>query len=862
MTKQSHRAPWPSMRGNPQNTGVSPVVGFGLPDPQQGLQVRHFRTGNGIFSTPIIGADETIYIGSADGNFYALDPLVGEERWRFGTGEVIDSAGCIDAQGTIYMASCDACVYALEPGDGAERWRIDMLKDRTHFSPSTIYWWEANVVQGPGGLLYAPSDDFYLYAIDPGGEVRWAGLTGLLIWSAPGFAPPGERPLVYVASFDTCLYGFDAETGEVVWREPTGNFVASSPAVSDDGTLHVGSFDGGVYAHDGQTGALRWKIATGGPIYASAALGPEGMLYIGSSDGLFYAVSTRDQQVAWTFYAGDAIRSSAALGPDPEGRADYLIYFGAGNGQIYALDPTGQRRWSYDTLTRAPTTEYPNINASVALGRRGLATASANGDVIYIPYDAYRQGGDGFTQEASDGYPTHGAYWYHISPGGAVAQRPVPTAAEDEAPLAFGPAQTLSLRPVLCDGGARPTVLDPDTVDVELDPPLPHWVALLPDRSQISVIPTEPAQHDQVYTATIRAAGIEGGGEVLGQQRLVARGAAGSPSIHRLPQLPFSITHMSVHSPPIVPAFDQIGIASLTIDARVVDVDRDSGRVVAWGLLKFGSTDSGDAVGTANPRHLFYAFSGLYRGGDLILETRDCIFELTGFPVPLDYLRFAGSYDDSGAPALGTSMVAEHRLRGVGELLSGGGWAETPSPAELLFAVGRGVRSTQTVLGWITSFVGTWFPKENLIQSLPQMARAARLTLPLAWDIFGRSIYRPWGLFDEQGQFSGVGTFRATAQDRPALEGNPVRELRYDRTRRRVVAELNPQAATAVPGVLIIDDQAGLPLYLDYNRLTRTRRGEQAWTVELDLPLSVATRGKSLRAVVMVDTDVAGELPL
>ena len=41
-----------------------------------------FKTQRGIFSTPVIGADGTAYVGSADTSFYAID-RDGNERWRF-----------------------------------------------------------------------------------------------------------------------------------------------------------------------------------------------------------------------------------------------------------------------------------------------------------------------------------------------------------------------------------------------------------------------------------------------------------------------------------------------------------------------------------------------------------------------------------------------------------------------------------------------------------------------------------------------------------------------------------------------------------------------------------------------------------
>ena len=42
--------------------------------------VKSFATGHPIFSTPIIDANERVYIGSADKTFYAIDPL--QNDWR------------------------------------------------------------------------------------------------------------------------------------------------------------------------------------------------------------------------------------------------------------------------------------------------------------------------------------------------------------------------------------------------------------------------------------------------------------------------------------------------------------------------------------------------------------------------------------------------------------------------------------------------------------------------------------------------------------------------------------------------------------------------------------------------------------
>src|SRR5690349_21097938 len=69
------KSPWPYMRRDRRNTGQSPLRGI-----YRGDKPWSFQTGKGIFSTPVLGGDGTVYVGSADTRFYALKPN-GKRRW-------------------------------------------------------------------------------------------------------------------------------------------------------------------------------------------------------------------------------------------------------------------------------------------------------------------------------------------------------------------------------------------------------------------------------------------------------------------------------------------------------------------------------------------------------------------------------------------------------------------------------------------------------------------------------------------------------------------------------------------------------------------------------------------------------------
>ena len=56
-------------------------------------------------SSPTIGGDGTIYIGSANGFLYAIDGITGAKKWEFQTGRSIVASPSIGSDGTIYIGS-------------------------------------------------------------------------------------------------------------------------------------------------------------------------------------------------------------------------------------------------------------------------------------------------------------------------------------------------------------------------------------------------------------------------------------------------------------------------------------------------------------------------------------------------------------------------------------------------------------------------------------------------------------------------------------------------------------------------------------------------------------------------------------
>ena len=69
-------------------------------------------------SSPAIGADGTVYVGSYDNNVYALDGQSGQLKWKYITGGFVQSSPAIGADGTVYASSNDGKIYALDGQTG------------------------------------------------------------------------------------------------------------------------------------------------------------------------------------------------------------------------------------------------------------------------------------------------------------------------------------------------------------------------------------------------------------------------------------------------------------------------------------------------------------------------------------------------------------------------------------------------------------------------------------------------------------------------------------------------------------------------------------------------------------------------
>ncbi len=72
-----------------------------------------FETGGLVTSSPAIGPDGTVYVGSRDCKLYAINGMTGVKLWEFKTGWSVQSSPAIGPDGTVYVGSDDKKLYAF-----------------------------------------------------------------------------------------------------------------------------------------------------------------------------------------------------------------------------------------------------------------------------------------------------------------------------------------------------------------------------------------------------------------------------------------------------------------------------------------------------------------------------------------------------------------------------------------------------------------------------------------------------------------------------------------------------------------------------------------------------------------------------
>lgn len=199
--------------------------------------------------------DRTLYFGSDDGNFYALDLESGYMRWVFKTDGPVNSVPAVN-ENLVFFGSNDGKFYCVSRESGMEMWSFDTGR---RVQSSTVLYEDTVVFTSDIGATYVfDLNGVELFRIP---NLAWLYHTFQVQDDVMYFAPgPESRPV--------SLGAYDLENRGYLWLLETANDNAtwySFPALKGDSLFYATAAypttmgDLTYYALDHRTGQVIWR---------------------------------------------------------------------------------------------------------------------------------------------------------------------------------------------------------------------------------------------------------------------------------------------------------------------------------------------------------------------------------------------------------------------------------------------------------------------------------------------------------------------------------------------------------------------------------------------------------------------------
>ncbi|MFA5033337.1 MAG: PQQ-binding-like beta-propeller repeat protein [bacterium] len=234
-------------------------------------------------SSCAISGDTVVYVGNPANNALTCIDSSGAYRWKYITGGRVRASPAVSSDGSvIYTMSDDGYLYAIN-SDSTMKWRTLTTATGAKFSSPTL--------SPDEGTIFVGCSNNRLYAFTAStGAIRWSYTTSDEVRGTPAV---GADTTIYVGNYAGRLYAINPG-GTVKWSLALGGTANSSPALDEGrGILYIGSNNNKLNAVDIATGALKWSFTLdGNPGFSSPAVAsPNNLIYIGTGNNSIYIIA-------------------------------------------------------------------------------------------------------------------------------------------------------------------------------------------------------------------------------------------------------------------------------------------------------------------------------------------------------------------------------------------------------------------------------------------------------------------------------------------------------------------------------------------------------------------------------------------
>jgi len=247
--------------------------------------------------------DGTVYIaGHSRGpqGFHAINQSLTTQNWVFNEGAEFNATPAIGSDGTIYIGSTNDNFYAINP-DGTEKWSAEYGT-----------WTASATAIGPDETIYfsgETSSGGVLIAFNPNGIEKWRNaLPEKAAQGGPAVAADGT---IYLGGYEEKMIAYNPD-GTEKWAYTANGAIETVPAIDNEGNLYFGDTSGFFHIINSDGLNIYKVIKLGDEIHSSVAIGTDGVIYVAGNQGEFgkvYALKTNAtglQMGGWPMFAKDA----------------------------------------------------------------------------------------------------------------------------------------------------------------------------------------------------------------------------------------------------------------------------------------------------------------------------------------------------------------------------------------------------------------------------------------------------------------------------------------------------------------------------------------------------------------------------
>jgi len=250
--------------------------------------------------------------------------------------------------------------YTTINNDGGTKWKYATTVWGIKNSPSI----------DRNGTIYVLDWDF-LYAIYPNGTLKWSYNHDHMTASSPTISDDGT---IYFGSDNSKLYAVNPN-GTLKWRFTANDNIKSSPIIGSDGTIYFSTFDenGKFYAVN-PNGTEKWHYDADFYCQKPPAIADDGTIYFNSHVYLYSF--NPNGTLNWNLKIGDegfVFLGGPAIGDDG------TIYISRGPGPLYAINPNGTVKWTCGIKWGSSKTPAIGYDGTIYIGYNGFHAVHPNG---------------------------------------------------------------------------------------------------------------------------------------------------------------------------------------------------------------------------------------------------------------------------------------------------------------------------------------------------------------------------------------------------------------------------------------------------------------------------------------------------